>query len=110
MWQDFIIVNCLSPYNAILGRPILELTLEDPREIENNKLLEEVTPISIHPNYPDRHIMIGTELIKELQKALVEFLKKNYDVLTWSQGNVLRIDLQFSIHKLFTNLDYSPIC
>ena len=39
-----------------------EITLEDPRETENTNPLKEVTPISIHPNYTDRHIMIGTEL------------------------------------------------
>ncbi|GFY99885.1 hypothetical protein Acr_13g0012850 [Actinidia rufa] len=131
IWQDFIVVDCPSPYNAILGRPTLggikaitstyhlklkfptptgigeikgdqkvarqcfistmkvedlfnsvypiaitnigddigvlrdeveQLTLADPRETNNTKPLEEVVPISIHPDYPDRHIMIGTEL------------------------------------------------
>ena len=37
-----------------------EITLEDPRETENTKSLEEVAPIFIHPDYPDRHVMIGT--------------------------------------------------
>ena len=56
---------------------IEEITLVDPREMENTKPLEEVAPISIHPFYPDRNIMIITELIEELQSALVELLKKN---------------------------------
>ena len=62
-----------------------EITHVDPRETENTKSLEEVTTISIHPDYPDCHVMIGTELTKELQNALVEF-SKNYDVFAWSQG------------------------
>ena len=53
--------------------------------------------------------MIRTELTEELQKALVEFLKKNYDVFSWSRGDILGIDPQVAIHKLFTNLDYSLI-
>ena len=57
-----------------------EITLVDPRETKNTKPLEEVTPISIHVNYPDHHVMIGTELIEELPSTLVKFLKKNYDV------------------------------
>ena len=36
--------------------------------------------------------MIETELIEELQSALVEFLKKDCDVFAWSQGNIPRID------------------
>ena len=78
-----------------------EITLEDLQKIENIKLLEEVTPISIHLDYPDRHVMIGTKLIEELRKALVEFLKKNYNVFAWSQGNILGIYPQVAIHKLF---------
>ena len=57
-----------------------EITLDDPREMENTKPLEEVAPIFIHLDYSDRHVMIGTQLTEELRKALVEFLKKKYDV------------------------------
>ncbi|XP_057503539.1 uncharacterized protein LOC130787093 [Actinidia eriantha] len=46
------------------------VTLADPRNTENTKPLEEVTPISIHPDYPDHHVMIGTELTDELRNAL----------------------------------------
>ncbi|XP_057506528.1 uncharacterized protein LOC130789725 [Actinidia eriantha] len=126
LWQDFIVVDCPSPYNAILGRPTLggakaitstyhlkmkfptssgvgEVTLADPRDTKNAKPLEEVTPISIHPDYPDRHVMIGTELIDELRTTLVEFLKGNFDVFAWSQGDIPGIDPQIATHKLFTN-------
>ena len=61
-----------------------EITLVDPRESENIKPLEEVTPVFIHPNHPNRKVMIITELTEELRIALVEFLKKNYDVFAWS--------------------------
>ncbi|GFY80843.1 hypothetical protein Acr_01g0006520 [Actinidia rufa] len=44
--------------------------LVDPRETKNTKLLKEVTPISIHPNYSKRHVMIGTEHDSELRSAL----------------------------------------
>ncbi|GFS37177.1 hypothetical protein Acr_00g0050430 [Actinidia rufa] len=114
VWQDFIVVDCPSPYNAILGRPTLggikvitstyhlknmgrdiellrdevkQLTLADPRETNNTKPLEEVVSISIHPDYPDRHIMIGTELADELRSTLVNFLKKNYDLI---RANIVR--------------------
>ena len=53
--------------------------------------------------------MIGTELTKELRSALVEFLKKNYDVFAWSQGDVPGIDLHVAIHQLFTDPDHHPV-
>ena len=86
-----------------------EITLKDPQEMKNTKPVEEATLISKHPNYPDRHVMIGTKLIEELRKALVEFFKKNNDVFAWLQGNVLRINSQIAIHKLFTNPNYSLV-
>ena len=61
-----------------------EITLVDRRESENTKSLEEVTPVFIHQKHPYRHVMIVTELTKELQIALLEFLKRNYDVFAWS--------------------------
>ncbi|GFS40548.1 hypothetical protein Acr_00g0069240 [Actinidia rufa] len=136
VWQDFIVVDCPSPYNAILGRPTLggikaitstyhlkdvgddigvlrdeveQLTLADPRETNNTKPLEEVVPISIHPDYPDCHIMIGTELTDELRSALVNFLKENSDIFAWSQGDVPGIDPEIAVHKLFIDPKYSPV-
>ena len=61
-----------------------EITLKDSQEIKNTKPLEDVASISIHPDYPDCHVMIGTKLTNELRKALVKFLKKNYDTFAWS--------------------------
>ena len=55
-------------------------TLVDPRDTKNTKPLEEVTLIFVHPDYLDPYVMIGTELTTELRNALVEFLKKNYDI------------------------------
>ena len=63
-----------------------DMTLANPRETKNTKPLEEVTSISIHPDFSDHHVMIEieTELSKELRTTLVESLKKNYDVFIWS--------------------------
>ena len=55
---------------------IEDIPLFDLRETKNTKPLEEVTPIFIHLNYPDCHVMIETELTEELWSAFVEFLKK----------------------------------
>ena len=79
------------------------------RESKNTKLLEEVTPVSIHLDHPDCHIMVEIELTEELQVALVEFLKRNYDIFAWSQGDVLGINPQVTTHRLFTDPDYPPV-
>ncbi|GFZ15855.1 hypothetical protein Acr_25g0002640 [Actinidia rufa] len=93
----------------VLRDEVEQLTLVDPRETDNTKPLEEVVPISIHPDYPDRHIMIGTELTDELRSTLINFLKKNSDIFAWSQGDVPGINPEIAMHKLFTNPKYSPV-
>ena len=85
---------------------IEDTPITDPRETENTKTLKEVTHISIHPNYTDRHLVIGNELTEELRDTLVDFLKKNYDKFAWSQSDIPGIDHQVAIYKLFTNPDH----
>ena len=53
-----------------------EITLADPRESKNTKLLEEVTPIFIHLDHPDRHIMIGTELTEKTTYCFNKILER----------------------------------
>ncbi|GFS38889.1 hypothetical protein Acr_00g0059990 [Actinidia rufa] len=55
--------------------------LINPKETNNTKPLEEIIPISIHPDYPDRHIMI----------------------------DVPGIDPEIAMHKLFTDPKHSPV-
>ena len=86
-----------------------EITLVDPREVENTKPLEKIALVSIHPDHSDCHVMIRTKLTEELRNALVEFLKKNYNVFAWSQGGVQGINPQVTIYKLFTNPDHSSV-
>ena len=86
-----------------------DTSLLDPRDTESIKPLEEVALISIHSHHPDHHVMIGIELAKELRDALVEFLKRTFDVFAWSQGDVLGIYPCVTINKLFANLDHPPI-
>ena len=88
---------------------IEDASLIDPREIENTKPLKEVTSISIHHDHPVHHVMIGTELAEELRSALVEFLKKNYDIFAWSQGDVPKIDPHIAIHKLFIDPNHPEV-
>ena len=84
--------------NEIGTTPLLE-----PRDTENTKHLKKITLILIHFDHPDCHEMIGIELTKELQDALVEFLKRKYDVFAWSQSEVS------GIYPEFPNISYSPI-
>ncbi|GFS42083.1 hypothetical protein Acr_00g0078010 [Actinidia rufa] len=136
LWKDFIVVDCPSPYNAILGRLSLEknqshhfylsfndevphfnkdkrgegqpkddaemealrdeveeITLVDHREKNNIKPLEEVAIVFIHLDYPGCHVMIGTTLNEDMRNALVEFLKKNYNVIEEEVAKLIKASI-----------------
>ena len=82
----------------------------DPRETKNTKPLKKVAPFYIHPDYPDCLVMIRIGLSEELWNNLVEFLEKNYDVFACSQGDVLGIDPQVAVLKLFFNPNHPLVC
>ncbi|XP_057502757.1 butanoate--CoA ligase AAE1-like [Actinidia eriantha] len=92
----------------VLRDKVEQITLADPKETENTKPLEEVVPISIHPDYPDRHVMIGTELTDKLRSALTDFLRKNFDIFAWSQGDVPGIDPQVATQSNYCGCCFSP--
>ncbi|GFS43666.1 hypothetical protein Acr_00g0086310 [Actinidia rufa] len=54
-----------------LRNEVGDTPLVDPRDTKNTKPLEEVARISLHPDYPDRHVMIRTELTTELRNTMV---------------------------------------
>ncbi|GFY95336.1 hypothetical protein Acr_10g0007210 [Actinidia rufa] len=57
----------------------------------------------------DHHVMIGTKLIEELQTDLVEFLKKNFNVFAWSQGEKWRVRIDFINHNKAYPKDNFPL-
>ena len=88
-----------------------QITLVDPREIKKTKPLKEVALISIHPDYPDRHVMIGTELLRNCGMLWWDFLRKTtislHDLKTMLDPP--RVDPHVAIHKLLKDLDHYPV-
>lgn len=52
---------------------------------------------------------IGTMLPSELKEALMEFLKDNSDVFTWSHNDMPGIDLEMMVHKLNMDPNFMPV-
>ena len=55
---------------------IEDMPLTDPQQTKNTKPLKKVVPISIHHNYPNCHVMIGTKLTKEFKMLWWNFSRK----------------------------------
>ncbi|GFY88878.1 hypothetical protein Acr_06g0008180 [Actinidia rufa] len=93
VWQDFIVVDCPSPYNAILGRP----TLGRVKAITLTYHLKLKFPTST-----------GIGEIKSDQKMARQCFISAMKVET-SSGDVPGIDSKVAMLKLFTNPEHSPV-
>ena len=60
--------------------------------IEEKRVVAEPTEvlddISLDKNNPERCTRVGADLEEKIRKDLVQFLKKNIDVFTWSHENM----------------------
>ncbi|GFY91230.1 hypothetical protein Acr_07g0014260 [Actinidia rufa] len=90
VWQDFIVVDCPSPYNAILGRPMLGII----KAITSTYHLKMKFPT-----------LTGIGKVKGDQKVARQWFISAMK----SQGDVPGIDPEVAMHKLFTKLEYSPV-
>ncbi|GFZ06814.1 hypothetical protein Acr_18g0009840 [Actinidia rufa] len=89
IWQDFIVVDCPSPYNAILGRS----TLGGIKAITSTYHLKLKFPTPT-----------GIGKIKGDQKVARQCF------ISAMKGDVPGIDPEIAMHKLFTNPQHSPVC
>uniref|UniRef100_A0A2N9HF94 Uncharacterized protein n=1 Tax=Fagus sylvatica TaxID=28930 RepID=A0A2N9HF94_FAGSY len=130
---DFLVVNCPSAYNAIIGRPTLNrlravtstyhLLLKFPTEhgigenqtmsIEEQKVLVkpsgELATIELEDGRPERTTKIGADLPPKIKESLVQFLKDNKDVFAWSHEDMPGINPSVISHKLNVDPSLRPI-
>ena len=57
---------------------------------------------------PEKFFQVGAQLPSQEKEELVEFLKRNIDVITWSAYKALRVDLRFICHHLNVNPFVTP--
>ena len=52
---------------------------------------------------------IGTSMVKEIRDSIVQFLRENVDVFTWSHDDMPGISTKVIVHKLNVNLSMRPV-
>ena len=56
----------------------------DPRnDADRATSVEELVSVVLDDEFPDRVVYIGSFLDSELREELIQFLRKNQDVLAW---------------------------
>ena len=57
---------------------------------------------------PEKFFQVGAQLSSQEKEELVEFLRRNIDVITWSAYEALGVDLRFICHHLNVNPSVTP--
>ena len=148
---DFLVVDCLSSYNVIIGRPTLNrwkaatstycLKVKFPTEngvgeVKGDQVLdrecyqamlaakenhtwmieekeedkvEALETVELVEGETTKMTRIGTTLSLDMKTRLVQFLKENLGVFTWSHEDMLGISPKVIEHKLNVDPKKKPI-
>ena len=71
--------------------------------------IEDLEPVELDDELPDRAINIGSLLDVGLYEELIQFLRKNLDMFVWCHKDLPGIDPQIMSHKLHVNLEFRPV-
>ncbi|KAK0593489.1 hypothetical protein LWI29_037564 [Acer saccharum] len=71
--------------------------------------MEELDEVSIDPDQPDHKVFIGSRLLDDIRKQLVEFLKERCNSFAWSHEDMIGIDPEVMVHRLQVDPDHQPV-
>ena len=90
----------------------LLIEMMDPRDeqrIERAASTDELLQIPFNEQLPKKFFKISSELNKEDQVQLINFLRKNMDIFAWSASDMPGLSPDVITHKLNVNLACHPI-
>ncbi|XP_017256327.2 uncharacterized protein LOC108225883 [Daucus carota subsp. sativus] len=88
--------------------PIEDLDVRGEEE-RKGKPAEDLVPISLYPDEPEKVTFVGVSLPKDLKVEFVKFLRNNRDVFAWIAADMPGIDPSYMTHKLNVNPERKPI-
>nr|GEW28530.1 hypothetical protein [Tanacetum cinerariifolium] len=111
-WMNFMVVNSLSPYNGIIGRPRLKAIQAVPSTVHGmlkfptkggivtirSSLLipaECASIAALHPNFPDQEVVVGGSLSDRGRTELCALLKKNLDIFAWQPSDMIGVPRRY---------------
>ena len=110
---NFLVVDCLSSYNAIIGKPTLNswkavistyhLLVKFPTEYGVGE------DIPLDKNDPGKSTRIGVDLEAKIKNGLIRFLKENIVVFAWSHEDMPGIDPSVITYRLNVYPSSKPV-
>ena len=73
------------------------------------KPTEKLEEVALIEGDDKKTTRIGTSMVKEIRDSIVQFLRENVDVFTWSHDDMPGISTEVIVHKLNVNLSMRPV-
>ncbi|XP_059664113.1 uncharacterized protein LOC132309870 [Cornus florida] len=125
----FVVVDCPSSYNIILGMTALNaikviistyhLLIRFPTEyglegrgrpdFHGAEPIKELEEVILGNGEPEKKVNIGFLLPPGIKDKLTQFLRKNQDVFAWVHEDIPGIDPTIIEHRLNVNPNFKPI-
>jgi hypothetical protein len=77
-------------------------------EAERMKAVDDTRTVPLCADVPSRTVMIGTEVSKEEEDKLLQFLRHNQDVFAWCKSDLMVVHRSVIEHALNTNPKIKP--
>jgi hypothetical protein len=77
-------------------------------EAERMKAVDDTRTIALCADVPSRTVMIGTEVSKEEENKLLQFLRHNQDVFAWSKSDLTGVHRSVIEHAMNTDPKVKP--
>jgi hypothetical protein len=77
-------------------------------EAERMKAVDVTRTVPLCADVPSRTVMIGTEVVAEDEGKLLQFLRHNQDVFTWSKSDLTGVHQSVIEHALNTDPKVKP--
>ncbi|KAL5569586.1 hypothetical protein UlMin_026161 [Ulmus minor] len=121
---NFVVMDCPSSYNAIIGRPTLnairavtstyhllfdELDPREPAMEQHGEPVEELEEIPLFENDLTKTCKIGSSLTGQLRTDFINFLRDHRDVFAWSHEDMPGIDPKVIVHHLNIDPSFRPV-
>ena len=78
----------------------------EEKEKEN---VEALGTVKLADGEPTKTTRVGTNLSTKIRKKLIQFLKENLDVFTWSHEDMPGISTEIIQHRLNVDLKKKPV-
>ncbi|XP_052181967.1 uncharacterized protein LOC127794761 [Diospyros lotus] len=118
---EFLIVDCPSAYNVMLGRQAMNdldlvtstksliVKFPTPNGVGTTCLVEELEDIPISETDEERCLKLGRNLAPEVKSQLTNFLKANLDIFAWNHEDMVGIAPEVMSHRLNVDPGYKLV-